>query len=75
MGGVITLIVAAREPSIDRPTAKFLGVSMWSLLHGHLMLNNETSGQLDSQATLDGEIAQLARQMAQLPVESRSHFT
>jgi hypothetical protein len=48
MGGVITLIVAAREPSIDRLTAKFLGVNMWSLLHGHLMLNNETSGLLDS---------------------------
>jgi len=75
MGGVIALIIAVREPSIDRPTAKFLGVSMWSLLHGHLMLNNESSGLLDSQATLDSEIAQLATQMAQLPVESRSHLT
>jgi len=72
MGGIITLILAAREPSIDRLSAKFLGVSMWSLLHGHLMLNNETSGLLDSQATLDDEIARLAAQMAQLPVSSPS---
>lgn len=75
MGGVIALIMAAREPCFDRPTAKFLGVSMWSLLHGHLMLNNETSGLLDSQATLDVEIARLATQMAKLPVSSLSHFT
>ncbi len=64
--------LAAREPSIDRPSAKFLGVSMWSLLHGHLMLNNETRGLLDSHATLDDEIARLATQMAQLPVPSPS---
>jgi AcrR family transcriptional regulator len=68
MGGVIDLIVAARDPGMDRPTAKFLGVSMWSLLHGHLMLNNDSSGLLDSHATLDDEIARLATQMAQLPV-------
>lgn len=68
MGGVIDVIMAVRGPGVDRPTAKFLGVSMWSLLHGHLMLNNETSGLLDSQASLDEEIAVLATQMAQLPV-------
>ena len=72
MGGVIDLIVAARDPGVDRPTAKFLGVSMWSLLHGHLMLNNETSGLLDSQGTLDDEIARLATHMAQLSVPSPS---
>lgn len=72
MGGVIDLIIAVRDPGMDRPTAKFLGVSMWSLLHGHLMLNNDSSGLLDSQATLDDEIARLATQMAQFPVPSES---
>jgi len=72
MGGVIDLIIAVRDPGMARPTAKFLGVSMWSLLHGHLMLNNETSGLLDSQDTLDDEIAHLATQMAQLPVPTSS---
>lgn len=72
MDGVIDLIIAVRDPGMDRPTAKFLGVSMWSLLHGHLMLNNDSSGLLDSQATLDDEIARLATHMAQLPVPSPS---
>lgn len=72
MGGIIDLIIAARDPGTDRSTAKFLGVSMWSLLHGHLMLNNDSSGLLDSQATLDDEIARLTTQMAQFPVPSQS---
>lgn len=74
MGGVIDVIIAARGPGIDRPTAKFLGVSMWSLLHGHLVLNSESAGLLDSDETLDHEIALLATQMAQIPVESQSQL-
>lgn len=67
MGGVISLILYARHPEIDRKTAKLLGVSMWSMLHGHLVLDNEYSGLVPSRAHLDKAIAEIATKVAFLP--------
>ena len=67
MGGVISLILYARHPEIDRKTAKLLGVSMWSMLHGHLVLDNDYSGLVASRADLDLAIAELATNVAFLP--------
>lgn len=70
IGGVISLIVAASDPLIDQPTAKFRGVSMWSMLHGHLILDNELKGSNHSRTALDSAVAKLATRMALLAVES-----
>lgn len=67
MGGVISTIIAASGPRIDREKAKFLGVSIWSMLHGHLILSTEPDKLFASQAEFDTAIAQLATQMALLP--------
>lgn len=72
IGGVTMLIVAASGPSLDQPTAKFLGVSMWSMLHGHLILGNAPSDPLESLAELDAVVARLATRMALLPDDSDS---
>lgn len=70
IGGVITLIIAASGPRLDQQAAKFLGVSMWSMLHGHLILGNAPSDPLDSLAELDAAVARLATRMALLPDDS-----
>ena len=70
IGGVISLIISASDPVIDQQTAKFRGVSMWSMLYGHLILDNELQQPIDSQTALDGAVARLATRMALLTVES-----
>lgn len=67
IGGVISTIIAAIDSKIDRETAKFLGVSMWSMLHGHLILNDKPGNLFSSQAAFDSAIAQLATRLALLP--------
>jgi hypothetical protein len=57
MGGIITLIIAARKPTLDRRDAKFLGLCIWSMLHGHLVLNHEPSEMFDSLVSLDHDVA------------------
>lgn len=57
MGGVISLIMAATKPTLDRKSAKFLGLCMWSMLHGHLILNHEPSEMFDSLPSLDRDVA------------------
>jgi AcrR family transcriptional regulator len=66
MGGVIGTIIAASSPEIDREEAKFLGVSMWSMLHGHLVLNTQPDKLFASHAEFDAAIAHLATRMALL---------
>lgn len=68
MGGVISLILYARHPEIDRQTAKLLGVSMWSMLHGHLVLDIEYSSLIGPRAHLDQAIAEIATNVAFLPL-------
>jgi hypothetical protein len=72
IGGVISLIIAASDPVIDQQTAKFRGVSMWSMLHGHLVLDDGLNEPIDSQATLDAGVAPLATRMALLAVETQT---
>lgn len=67
IGGVISTIMAGTGPEISRDTAKFLGVSMWSMLHGHLILNTEPDKLFASHAEFDTAVAQLATRMALLP--------
>lgn len=67
MGGVISTIIAASGPQIDREGAKFLGVSMWSMLHGHLILNTEPDKLFATQAEFDASVAKLATRMALIP--------
>lgn len=68
VGHVIGVILTAADPSIDQPTAKVRGLAMWSLLHGHLTLDegNSTTSHVDADRT----IARLATRMALLPVEA-----
>lgn len=68
MGGVISTIMAS-APQIDREKAKFLGVSMWSMLHGHLILNTEPEKLFVSQAEFDVAVAELATRMALIPAD------
>ena len=66
IGGVISLIISASDPVIDQHTAKFRGVSMWSMLHGHLVLDSELQEPTNSQSALDDAVAHLATRMALL---------
>ncbi len=68
--GVISLITSASDPAIDQQTAKFRGVSMWSMLHGHLILDSELQAPAGSHSALDGAVARLATRMALLTVEA-----
>lgn len=63
MSGVIDLIVQASTPTLDPIEAKFRGLALWSLLHGHLAL--DIDAQHSEQADIG--IAELAARMALLP--------
>lgn len=69
IGGVISIIMAVSDPEMDRRKAKFLGVSMWSMLHGHVTLNNEPGELFVSRAEFDKSIAYLATRMVLLPTD------
>lgn len=54
---------AAFHSLMQRVGAKLRGVALWSLLHGHLNVDNGTD------AITDPAIAELAARMALLPVQ------
>lgn len=64
MSGAVELIISASAPALDSSAAKFRGVALWSLLHGHLTLDNELEHARS--AELDGAVAELAARMALL---------